>query len=169
MRKNGVGARWNLLRVAVRLLLLVTFAVFVKVTVAVYSTRALLNELHSDPDLDKVQRWIRLGANTNARTEDGGTVLDKAAIGFDSDILQLVIDYGAAVNHRTPPHGYTSLMMAAAIGNLANVRILLHHGADATGRSGRASGSRTALTMVRNARKIKLLKTNPNMRRLSGF
>jgi hypothetical protein len=71
-----------------------------KATVAAYSTQALLRELKSEPDVYKVQRWLQLGANANARDEDGGTVLDRAAMSVDSDILQLVIDYGAAVNHK---------------------------------------------------------------------
>jgi ankyrin repeat protein len=147
-------------RIAMRVLLLVALLVVVKATVAAYSTQALLRELKSEPDVYKVQRWLQLGANANARDEDGGTVLDRAAMSVDSDILQLVIDYGAAVNHKIPPHGYTALMTASAVGNLTNVRILLRHGADVTVRSGSASGSRTALSMVRNARKHKLLRNH---------
>jgi ankyrin repeat protein len=129
--------------------------------VAAYSTQALLKELRSEPDIYRVQRWLQLGANANARDEDAHTVLSLAAISVDSEIVQLAIDYGADVNHRTSPHGYTALMLAAATGNLANVRVLLNSGADATVRSGRASGSRTALTMVRNARKHKFLPNQP--------
>ena len=69
------------------------------------------------------------GADVNAKTKDGLSVLQIAAQENKLDSLQLLIKKGADINHRNV-YGATALMLAAYRDNFEIVRALVKQGAD---------------------------------------
>ncbi len=86
----------------------------------------LLAAASGDPDMFL---WIKLGANVNARTQNGATPLMLATASRSFVGMLDLIRAGASVNCRDRS-GRTPLFIAAANGDFVAVRILLEHGAD---------------------------------------
>jgi hypothetical protein len=160
--KEMHGKNTKLSLIAISLMSLMALGFVARWGMTRYSTIALIEEM-KEPNLDRVKHWLDLGADANARDDDGVPILLLAVSSNDSDVLLSLIERGADINALVPPHGYTALMIASAKANLTIVRLLLDKGAKANIRSGPASGDRTALTMVRNTLKVPLL--NPGQKK----
>ena len=156
----GFGARWGTAYYGTRVLIAEMKKGTGQNQSQVLGSTQPLSEEMTEPNLERVQRWLALGADANARDENGVPILFLAAGNVDSDLLRSLLERGANVNALVPPHGYTALMAAVAPANPTNVRLLLDKGAKVNIRSSRASGSRTALTMVQNLLKVAIL--NPS-------
>ncbi len=75
---------------------------------------------------------IEAGSNVNQADKRGVTPLMWAAIQGDMDMLQLLIESGAAVNSEDQIMHMTALMHAAYVDRLGAVRLLIEKGADIT-------------------------------------
>ena len=75
-----------------------------------------------------VRTLLKLGADIEARNARGLTSLMRAAP-TDTDVLTALLEAGASVNV-TSGNGWTALMVAAAYGNVKNIKFLLNKGAD---------------------------------------
>jgi ankyrin repeat protein len=82
-----------------------------------------------DGDLDTVKRMMAEGADVNVR--QGYTPLMAAARFGHVDVIQFLLTKGADVNARGQFYDDTALLYAAWNRNLALVKILLAHGAEA--------------------------------------
>jgi hypothetical protein len=87
-------------------------------------------------DAADVMRYVRLGANVNARDAQGLTPLHWAAAAGNATVAQALIEAGADVN-ATSPDGVTPLHVAAHMGRREVMSLLLAHGADPTARDRR--------------------------------
>jgi len=89
---------------------------------------------HKDALLNKFNQLIEEGADVNARSEKGQTVLMLAAkavysVGNLEAVVEYLIEKGVDVNARTDA-GATALMNAASMGNAEAVKPLVEAGAD---------------------------------------
>ena len=84
-------------------------------------------------DLPAAAKLIERGSAVN---RDGWTPLHYAASGPSTELVQLLLDHGAAVEARSP-NGTTALMMAARYGPEASALLLLTRGADPRQKNGR--------------------------------
>lgn len=71
------------------------------------------------------------GADVNAADKSGQTALIHACKRSFNETAALLLKNGADVNFQTRKAGTTALMIAAVLGNVDLVRLLLEHGADA--------------------------------------
>ncbi|OYP28934.1 ankyrin repeat domain-containing protein [Rhodopirellula sp. MGV] len=80
---------------------------------------------------DKVcQVLIEAGADVNKRDNKGQFPLYHAASLDSPTTVKLLLDAGAEINETETRENFTSLMMAAAEGNMGVVKVLLEAGAD---------------------------------------
>ena len=77
-----------------------------------------------------VRVLLQSRADVRALTSDGVSALHLAAMGGDSSIITALLKAGGDVNAIEPNFGETPLMVAAARGRAAAVRVLLKSGAD---------------------------------------
>lgn len=135
-------------------------------------------------DLELVRRLLREGARVDTRDTGGGNVLTYAAAGGNVEVVRLLLQRGADPDVQDKfvgmrcffpadgpdcyatgtgsTMGRTPLMIAAARGDTAIVRVLLEAGADASRRD--ADGA-TALQLARqqdHAQVVTLLERRPN-------
>lgn len=82
-------------------------------------------------DPAKVQALLQAGANANATRHSGEALLMLAADTGVVEIVDALIDHGAAIDVRDPHYGQSALMFAARAGHADIVLLLLEHGADA--------------------------------------
>jgi ankyrin repeat protein len=80
-------------------------------------------------DYHKLERLVKAGANPNARTERGSTLLMTAAHWNQMEFGKALIAHHADVNAKDN-YGTTALMEAAGNGHVEMVRFLLEHGAN---------------------------------------
>ena len=81
-------------------------------------------------EISSVDRLLKAGADVNYPAENGGpSALWAAAFSGHTDIVQYLIEYGAAVNWQSEDRG-TPLYTAASTNSTEVVRILLLHGAN---------------------------------------
>jgi ankyrin repeat protein len=90
------------------------------------SRQALLEAVRA-ADKDRVRKFLRNGADVNARTEDGTTALMHATVAGDINLVRLLLEHRADVNAKNKA-GATALMWA--VGDRDMVRALLDRGAD---------------------------------------
>ena len=76
-----------------------------------------------------VNLLLQAGADVNAKSEDGTTVLMLAAYSKEPDVVNILLEAGADVNARDAD-GKTALHSAAAKGDPRIIRTLLQSGAD---------------------------------------
>ncbi|HKA22456.1 MAG TPA: ankyrin repeat domain-containing protein [Blastocatellia bacterium] len=95
---------------------------------------------------DLVQLVLKRGADPNARTRYGGSILvDAAFSGPDQyEIVKLLLDAGAEIN-QTSASGWTALMAVIWRGTARTTNLLLQRGADINMRS---QDGRTALILA---------------------
>jgi ankyrin len=85
-------------------------------------------------DREMTDLLIRGGARVTARTREGVTPLQLAAINGNSTIVDRLIKAGADPNGALTPAGDTALMMAARTGKTDAVRVLVEAGANVNAR-----------------------------------
>lgn len=83
-----------------------------------------------DNDYEQLKEYLEDGRNPDTTDDDGVSLLDTASMesNIDSNILQLLIDYGANVNY-VNKHGYTPLYFAARE-SFEKTKMLIDAGAD---------------------------------------
>ncbi len=87
-----------------------------------------------DRDEEKVERFLKKGADVEARDENDWTTLMLASFSGYTKIVSLLVDkYHADVNARN--NGITALMWAASTGHANTVKILLSRNADVNAKS----------------------------------
>ncbi len=89
-----------------------------------------LFEALSNGNTEKAKALLDEGANVNATSKGRGTVLHGAALKGQSDLVELLVKRGAAVNAKDDKYGATPLHLAAYKGHRTVVQILLLAGAD---------------------------------------
>jgi serine/threonine-protein phosphatase 6 regulatory ankyrin repeat subunit B len=92
-----------------------------------------MGELHDFAergDLDEVRRLLDSGVPVDALDEGDETALHGAAAFGHTEVLQLLLERGAAVDQTDDDQFQTALMTAAGNGHLGAVEVLLEHGAD---------------------------------------
>jgi ankyrin repeat protein len=82
----------------------------------------------SQGDEAAVDRWLRSGANVNARGQDGTTALLAAVQGNQPGVVRLLIAAGADVNVQDD-HGFSALLTGSLAAGPEVVRLLLEGGA----------------------------------------
>jgi ankyrin repeat protein len=88
----------------------------------------LLQSAEKD-DLASVQRFVKKGANIEAKDQSGSTPLMIAVGNADTAMVKFLIDRGARVDTRNTD-GVTVLMVAAQMGRVSVVELLLQKGID---------------------------------------
>ena len=86
-------------------------------------------------DLDAARELIGRGAAVDARDAGGRTALDAAALSDHIELVELLLERGAAVGLATNRGGSTVLHVAAQRGSLDLVRLLVSRGADVAARN----------------------------------
>jgi ankyrin repeat protein len=106
-------------------------------------------------NIDVARKLLDMGVAPDAAEPSGVTLLDRAVLGNQVDIAQLLIARGADVN-RADKIGFTPLLYAASIdfGDSAMIDLLLRSGARADVRS---KDGLTALDLARNYKHTHLL------------
>ncbi|MDE6737370.1 MAG: ankyrin repeat domain-containing protein [Treponemataceae bacterium] len=89
----------------------------------------LLKQAIENNNLEQAKVCIKLGADVNAKDDNGMTVLMTAAIAGNTDIAELLIKAGAEM-HVEGDNGLTALMTAAYSGNKDTAELLIKAGAD---------------------------------------
>lgn len=79
---------------------------------------------------DVVQVLYDAGADINVQDGDGHTALMYAVKGTHETVIHFLLQKGANVNAQSKKQRVTALIVAAAIGNVDVVQLLLDHGAD---------------------------------------
>ncbi len=85
-------------------------------------------------DHSKVRILLEGGADVNAVTRNGMSLLMRASCDGRLDIIQSLLDRGADLNAKRSD-GFTALSFAAFFGHIEAVRLLLRRGADTTAKS----------------------------------
>lgn len=86
--------------------------------VADYLQRQLDDHLNTAPfaggnvDLKQIPVWIRLGANTEHADERGNTVLAKAVLVNNVELVKVLVEHGADATHRNDKQQQTPIDMA---------------------------------------------------------
>ena len=93
-------------------------------------------------NLPAVKEFIAKGADVNAKTKEGNTVLMEVSEKGHQDIVQLLLDKGADVNAQKGG-GWTALMSASMQGHTGIVQLLIAKGADVNAKT---KAGNTALT-----------------------
>jgi ankyrin repeat protein len=126
--------------------------------------RTLLHHVVSR-DAGAVKRLLSRGADPNAADDVGQTPLHWAAYIGRSDIVRLLLKYGANLNIKTKYDGRTPLHVAAAY-EVSVVKLLIKYGADVNARDSRG---RTPLYIALEERNVDVVKAllrhgaDPNM------
>lgn len=77
-----------------------------------------------------VEALLKAGADPNAATSTGATVLMLAAMSGSTNAAKVLLDRGADVNAKENKNGQTALMFAAWENRADVIRLLIHRGAD---------------------------------------
>lgn len=96
-------------------------------------------------DIKACERYCKLGANVNAKTEAGLTPLASALLHGDLDLSKLLIKYGADVNN-TDSYGEPLLFGMLALKNMALCQILLENGANPNAKT--SSGNTVLISAI---------------------
>lgn len=72
----------------------------------------LLHQATQNGDVEQVKQLLEQGANVDHESEQGLTPLHWSALNGRSDLAELLIDHGAAINHR---EGYTGKLTPMAM------------------------------------------------------
>jgi uncharacterized protein len=92
------------------------------------------------------QLFLDYGANIDSRNAEGGSPLHDAALAGSIDVITLLLDRGAKIDAPDSESGATPLMLAASLGRVGGVALLLKRGASPTLRD---KQGRTALDRAR--------------------
>ena len=95
--------------------------------------RTELAQAAFEGDLDRVRRLVEAGAGLDARSGDGGTPLMYAAAKTGTGhtaVVEFLARVGAGLDAKDHDSGWTALMVASALGNVANADVLVEAGAD---------------------------------------
>ena len=129
MRRFGIGI--------VTTGLIVVLSIFYSASFAEDQGQALMKAAERG-DLGQVQQLMGKGADVNAKTKTGRTVLIAAAESAQLEMTKFLLAKGAKVNAKDG-NGRTALMFAAALGNIEVVTLMMKEGADvdAKGKTGK--------------------------------
>jgi ankyrin repeat protein len=97
------------------------------------------------------------GANLAARNKWGGTALHDAALGGSAEVIDLLLDRGAEIDARNLEMGATPLMLAASLGWMDAVVVLLKRGANSQLRDSSGHFALDRARETKNAEIIRLL------------
>lgn len=91
-----------------------------------------------------VEALHKAGADVNAQDSDNQTALMYATKKAHTDTVEFLLENGADVGLKSTKQGFTALILAATVGDVELVKLLLDHGADksATDRSGNTAVDR---------------------------
>mmetsp|Transcript_28242 Transcript_28242/g.63924 ORF Transcript_28242/g.63924 Transcript_28242/m.63924 type:complete len:182 (-) Transcript_28242:429-974(-) len=85
-------------------------------------------------DVEAVRTLLSASAESVAgfidKTVDGGTALHGASQGGHADVVELLLDGGAAIDAKSNEEGKTALHWASWLGSIEVVQLLLDRGAD---------------------------------------
>jgi uncharacterized protein len=99
----------------------------------------------AEGNVELVKRYLEVGFSPNTRTRVGVPVLSVAVRGRHREVVALLIEHGADIDAVSGDRGNTAIMDAAAEGDVAVVRNLIHAGADLDVRS---KNNQTALILA---------------------
>jgi hypothetical protein len=99
----------------------------------------------ADGNAELVKRYLEVGFSPNTRTRAGVPVLSLAVRGRHREVVAFLIEHGADIDAVSGDRGNTPVMDAAAEGDVAIVRSLIHAGADLDVRS---KNNQTALILA---------------------
>jgi uncharacterized protein len=103
-------------------------------------------------DLDLADLLINAGARTTARTREGVTPLQLAAVNGSESMIDRLLKAGADANAPLSAVGDTALMMAARTGKTGAIRVLVEAGADVNAKE--TWGGTTALMWAVSERHV---------------
>lgn len=120
----------------------------------------LLKKAVDDGDIETVELLLKAGVNANISYKTGDSVLMKAAELNVSEILTLLLKYGANIDDHG--EGFTSLIIAAQKNKIDNVKALLEYNPDlyykdATGATAYENAVEMEEYENQNTREIQLL------------
>lgn len=94
--------------------------------------RTLLQRACIKGDVSEVKRFLERGADANESDFGGYTCLHEAALAGHTEVVECLLQNGAAVNSQAQEAGFgeTPLMDAAENKHVDTVKVLLNHGAD---------------------------------------
>jgi ankyrin repeat protein len=95
------------------------------------------------------------GFEVNQPSANGSSYLNDAALGGYAEVVAVLLDHGAAIDARERESGATALMMAASMGRVQVVRLLLQRGAN---RQIRDKAGHTALERARDSENEEIVK-----------
>lgn len=91
---------------------------------------ALHQAIYYNWNIDTIKLLLELGANVNAKDEDGITPLHIAASleGDNKELINLLIDHDADINAKTVMCGHNTLHVATKCNNIEIIKVLLERG-----------------------------------------
>jgi ankyrin repeat protein len=83
-------------------------------------------------NIDEVRSYLAKGGNVNSEGAWGGTLLFSACLFQNKEIMELLLEHGAKIDHQEDAHHYTPLHLACKYGELETASLLVKHGASLT-------------------------------------
>lgn len=125
-----------------------------------------LSQAIENDDVQKVREVLSADIDVNAENNAGEFPLETACQRGNKEIVELLIENGADVNHSEESEFYTALMTASHHGHANIVRLLLKHGADVNAED---DYNATSLTRAAGAGHLEIVRlANPNAREERG-
>ena len=138
------------------LLLVVLFYVWRHFSAHRSVTYNLFKEIQNESaDVERIKSLIELGADVNAKVQDGWTVLMAASYNQNPQVIKILLEAGADVN-ASSNEGETALMVAVLNKNSKVTQTLLEAGANVNAKT---QDGNTALMLATSNENLKVVKT----------
>lgn len=118
-----------------------------------------LNDAALKGQVKTVRLLLDRGARLNVYNQTGGTPLHDASLSGSTEIITLLLDHGCPIDTRDLDSGATPLMVAASLGRIEAVELLLRRGANPALKDNRG---RTALNRAQESQDQELVKVLEN-------